>query len=94
MFHSESKEWNFAGYENPEFDELIDTAWRYEGSNYEEAMRLYHEAQGMIFEEAVAVNLWDEIRPFIYKPSIDIPESALNPLYMYVIRFEYVKVGA
>ncbi|MEM1701715.1 MAG: ABC transporter substrate-binding protein [Desulfurococcaceae archaeon] len=94
MFHSESKEWNFAGYENPEFDELIDTAWRYEGSNYEEAMRLYHDAQGMIFEEAVAVNLWDEIRPFIYKPSIDIPESALNPLYMYVIRFEYVKVGA
>jgi len=39
MFHSESKEWNFAGYENSEFDELIEEAWLTEGVNFENHWR-------------------------------------------------------
>lgn len=92
MFHSESKEWNFAGYENPAFDELIEEAYELEGSDYEYAMQLYREAQQEIFDKAVAVNLWDEVKPFIYSKRVYIPPEAMNPLYMYVIRFEAVSV--
>lgn len=92
MFHSESKEWNFAGYENPEFDELLYKAFEMEGTNYTEAMRLYEIAQRMIFEEAIGINLWDEVKCFMYSPKLEVPPEALNPLYMYVIRFELVRV--
>jgi len=92
MFHSDSREWNFAGYENEELNRLIDAAWELEGSNYEQALELYRQAHEIIFREAVAVGLWDEIRPFIYSKRIYVPQEALNPLYMYVIRFELVKV--
>lgn len=92
MFHSKSKEWNFAGYENETFDELVDTAWMSEGMNYTYALELYEEAQSIIFSQAVAIGLWDEIRPYVYSSRVDLPEEALNPLYMYVIRFEIVKV--
>lgn len=92
MLHSESKEWNFAGFEDKEFDELIDTAWETEGSNYTLALKLYKQAQEIIFEKAIAIGLWDEIRPFIYSDRVEVPEIALNSLYMYVIRFELVRV--
>ncbi|MCC5990324.1 MAG: hypothetical protein LM558_02275 [Thermosphaera sp.] len=93
MFHSESKEWNFAGYENPYFEELIDEAWELEGVDYQAALEKYYQAQKILFDEAVAINLWDEVKPFIYNPKIEIPREAMNPLYMYVIFFQYVRVG-
>lgn len=92
MFHSDSKEWNFAGYENPELDELIDKAWYLEGVNYEEALELYKSAQLIIFSEAVAVGLWDDVRPYAYTRRLEIPPEAFSPFYMYVIRFELVRV--
>lgn len=92
MLHSESKEWNFAGYENNVFDDLIDSAWILEGENYAEAIELYVQAQRLVYEDVAAVGLWDEIRPFIYSSRINLPEEALNPLYMFVIRFELVEV--
>ncbi|MEM0297526.1 MAG: ABC transporter substrate-binding protein [Zestosphaera sp.] len=92
MFHSESKEWNFAGYEDPEFDEMIEKAYELEGLDYQRAMQLYREAQQKIFDEAVALNLWDEVKLFIYGRRVYIPPGAMNPLYMYVIRFEKVSV--
>ncbi|MEM4481765.1 MAG: ABC transporter substrate-binding protein [Desulfurococcaceae archaeon] len=92
MFHSDSKEWNFAGYENRAFDELIEAAWMSEGANYTYALELYENAQRILFEQAVGVGLWDDIRPYLYSDRVDLPREALNPLYMYVIRFEIVKV--
>lgn len=92
LFHSTSTEWNWAGYSSPEFDKLIDTAYITEGENYSLAMELYARAQEAIFREGVAVNLWDEIRPFVVSPNVELPEEALNPMYMYVIRFELIKV--
>ena len=92
MFHGDSLEWNFAGYEDEEFNELIDTAWIYEGIDYSYALELYRKAQLKIFEETIAIGLWDEIRPFVYSNRIDLPEEALNPMYMFVIRFEQVRV--
>ncbi len=92
LLHSESQEWNWAGYNNTEFDELIDSAYELEGANYSEALQLYADAQRIVHEEGVAVNLWDEVRPFVVSERVEVPDGALNPLYMYVIRFEYVKV--
>jgi len=94
MFHSESKEWNFAGYENSEFDELIEEAWLTEGVNFEKSLEMYREAQLILYNEVVAIGLWDEIRPYIYSSRIYVPEDALNPLYTFVIRFELVEVGS
>jgi hypothetical protein len=74
------------------FDDLIDSAWILEGENYAEAIELYVQAQRLVYEDVAAVGLWDEIRPFIYSSRINLPEEALNPLYMFVIRFELVEV--
>jgi len=93
MFHSESKEWNYAGYENPYFEELVDEAWKLEGVDYQAALEKYYQAQKILFDEAAAINLWDEVKPFIYNPKIEIPREAMNPLHMYVIFFQYVRVG-
>lgn len=92
LLQSSNKEWNWAGYSNPDLDELVDSAYEMEGEDYEQALQLYAQAQRMVFEEGVAVNLWDEVRPFVVSPDIDLPEVALDPLYIYVIRFEMVKV--
>jgi len=92
MFHSESKEWNFSGYENPEVDELLIEAWTLEAVNYTHALEYYREVQEIIYKEAVAIGLWDEIKPFVYSNRVELPVEALNPMYMFVIRFELVSV--
>lgn len=92
MLYSDSKEWNFAGFENKAFDELIDSAWTLEGEDYAKAMKFYEQAQRLVYEDAVVIGLWDEVRPFVYSSRINMPEDALNPLYMFVIRFELIEV--
>lgn len=92
LFHSESTEWNWAGYSNPVFDELINAAYEAEGRDYGEAMRLYRLAQKMVYEEGAGISLWEEIRPFVVSSRVEVPEKALNPLYIYVIFFQHVKV--
>jgi len=94
MFHSDSKEWNYAGYENEEFENIIDYAWEIEGTNYSEALSLYRKAQEILFNDVAGINLWDEVRPFIYNTRVELPPECMNPLYMYVIYFQYVRVGA
>ncbi|MCD6301602.1 MAG: ABC transporter substrate-binding protein, partial [Staphylothermus sp.] len=92
LLHSDVKEWNWAGYENEEFENLIDEAWEIEGVDYEHALKLYTKAQDIIYYEVPAINLWDEIQPYVYNPRIELREEALNPLYMFVIFFQYVEV--
>ncbi len=92
IFQSTNTEWNWAGYNSSEFDELIDEAYKTEGADYARALQLYAQAQRMLYEEGVAVNLWDEVRPFVISPNVELPREALNPLYIYVIRFELVRV--
>jgi peptide/nickel transport system substrate-binding protein len=93
LFHGESKEWNWSGYDNQTFNQLIDEAFALEGSDYGKAMELYREAQETLFNNAVAVNLWDEVKVFVYNPRVTLPSSAVNPLYMYVIFYQYVQVA-
>lgn len=92
ILHCSSKEWNWAGYCDSRFDELIDSALELEGRDYEEALKLYEEAQGIVFKEGVATTLWTVIQPYIYKSNIRIRDEAFNPLYMYVILFQHVEV--
>jgi peptide/nickel transport system substrate-binding protein len=93
LFHGESKEWNWSGYDNQTFNHLIDEAFTLEGSDYGKAMELYREAQETLFTNGVAVNLWDEVKVFIYNPRVTLPSVAVNPLYMYVIFYQYVEVA-
>ncbi|WP_434730989.1 ABC transporter substrate-binding protein [Thermogladius sp. KZ2Tp1] len=93
LFHSDSKEWNWSGFENDTFNNLIDQAFALEGVDYGKAMELYKQAQEILFSNGVAVNLWDEVKVFVYSPRLDIPEEAINPLYMYVVFYQYVKVA-
>lgn len=93
LFHGESKEWNWSGYDNQTFNHMIDEAFALEGSDYGKAMELYREAQETLFTNGVAVNLWDEVKVFIYNPRVTLPSVAVNPLYMYVIFYQYVKVA-
>ena len=93
LLHSDSKEWNWAGYNNTLFNNLIDKAWDLEGSNYEEAMKLYVKAQNIVYEEAPAIGLWDEIKPYVYNPRhVAISGEAFNPLYMYVLFIGHLEV--
>ncbi|WP_440059785.1 ABC transporter substrate-binding protein [Thermogladius sp. 4427co] len=94
LFHSDSKEWNWSGFANETFNNLVDNAFMLEGTDYGKAMELYRQAQEILFEQGVAANLWDEIKVFVYNPRINIPNNAVNPLYMYVIFFQYVQVTA
>ncbi len=93
LFHGESKEWNWSGYDNQTFNHMIDEAFALEGSDYGKAMELYREAQETLFTNGVAVNLWDEVKVFIYNPRVTLPSVAVNPLYMYVIFYQYVEVA-
>ncbi len=92
LLHSDVKEWNWAGYKNPVFEKLIDEAWEIEGVDYDKALQLYTRAQVIVYNEAVAINLWDEVQPYVYNTRVVLPDEALNPLYMYVIFFQYVQV--
>ncbi|MEM1962152.1 MAG: ABC transporter substrate-binding protein [Sulfolobales archaeon] len=92
LLHCSSKEWNWAGYCSGELDELLDTAYELEGENYEEALKLYEEAQMILFKEGVATTLWTITQPFVVSPTIGIRDNAFNPLYMYVVWFQYVEV--
>ncbi len=92
LLHCSSREWNWAGYCNEELDELLDTALELEGLEYEEALRLYERAQRIVFEEGVAAALWTIVQHYVVSPKVKIGEEALNPLYMYVVWFQYVEV--
>ncbi len=84
--------WNWAGYNNSLYEELIDKAFKLEGVDYNESLRLYTMAQNIVYDEAPAIGLWDEVKPLATSSRVHIPEKAINPLYMFVIFFQYVEV--
>ncbi len=93
ILHSNDIEWNWSGYENPEYDELIDNAFQLEGIDYEQSIEMYRRAQEIIFRDAVAISICDSIQPYIYDPEkIVFRNDALNPIYMFVIFFQYIEV--
>ncbi|MEM2528097.1 MAG: ABC transporter substrate-binding protein [Ignisphaera sp.] len=93
ILHSSDIEWNWSGYENLEYDDLIDRAFQLEGIDYAQSMEMYRRAQEIIFEDAIAISICDSIQPYIYDTDkIRFRDEAFNPLYMFVVFFQYVEV--
>ncbi|MCS7111314.1 MAG: ABC transporter substrate-binding protein [Ignisphaera sp.] len=93
ILHGSNIEWNWSGYANSEYDDLIDRAFQLEGIDYKQSMEIYRKAQEIIFEDAVAISICDSIQPYIYDPDkILFRDGALNPIYMYVIFFQFTEV--
>jgi peptide/nickel transport system substrate-binding protein len=85
--------WNWSGYCNEDFDEKLWEAYRVDIADLDQALPLYRELQRYVYEELPAVNLWDMQHIYVYNPKkVLLPERALNPLYTYVVFFEYLEV--
>lgn len=85
--------WNWAGYCNKDFDELLSAAYEESLRDLEGSLHLYDEIQKIVFEDMPAVNLWDEQHVYLINPGkVRLGVGALNPLYTYVIFFQYVEV--
>ena len=92
MFHSESKAFNLCYYENSKFDEMIMKAYELEGVNKEKALRLYYEAQKMLYDDVPAVGLWDMIDVRVAVTGIGNLEKAVNPAYPTVVFAQVLSV--
>ncbi|MEM2234936.1 MAG: ABC transporter substrate-binding protein, partial [Desulfurococcaceae archaeon] len=72
---------------------IIDEAFVLEGVDWAKSMELYAEAAQKIFNNAIAINLWDMMHIYVYDGGkLVFREEAFNPLYSYVIFFQYVEV--
>ncbi|MEM1693986.1 MAG: ABC transporter substrate-binding protein, partial [Ignisphaera sp.] len=68
-------------------------AFQLEGIDYAQSMEMYRRAQEIIFEDAIAISICDSIQPYIYDTDkIRFRDEAFNPLYMFVVFFQYVEV--
>lgn len=93
IFHKDNREWNWAGYEDEEYSQIIDEAFVLEGIDWAKSMELYMEAAQTIFNNVIAINLWDMMHIYVYDGGrLMLREEAFNPLYSYVIFFQYVEV--
>jgi len=82
MWHTEEKPfWNAAYYSNPEFDRLIDEAFRLEGPDPEAALRLYRRAQEILIEDCPAVFIDNLRNPLVLRSNV--MGVVVNPAYGY-----------
>ena len=90
LFHTEEKPfWNGAYYSNPEFDELIDTAYKLEAVDPEKALQLYYKAQKILMEDCPAVFLDQLVEQFVLPANVKGFKT--NPAYGFnTIFFWYV----
>lgn len=85
--------WNWSGYCNNNFDDLLAYAYETSLKNLEESLPLYKEIQKIVYEDMPAINLWDMQHIYVYRPDeIILRNEAFNPLYTFVIFFQYVEV--
>lgn len=85
--------WNWAGYCNKEFDELLYEAYYTSLQDIDKSLSLYEKVLEIVFEDMPAVNLWDMQHIYVYDPRhVVIRYEAINPLYTYTIFFQYVEV--
>lgn len=92
MYHSESKAFNLAYYENPEFEKLIEEAVYYEGIDERKALSLYYEAQRIVYEDAPIIPLWDMVDVRVARAEIGNLDKAINPAYPTVIFAQVLSV--
>lgn len=82
MWHTEEKPlWNAAYYSNPEFDKLIDDAFKLEGPDPDAALVLYRKAQEILIEDCPAIFI-DYLRnPLVLRSNV--MGIVVNPGYGY-----------
>jgi len=82
LWHTEAKPlWNANFYYNPEYDKLIDDAYKLEGPKPDEALKLYRQAQEKLIEDCPTVFLDDLRSPFVMRTNVK--GFAYNPAYGY-----------
>jgi peptide/nickel transport system substrate-binding protein len=82
MWHTEAKPlWNANFYYNPEYDKLIDDAYKLEGPKPDESLKLYRQAQEILIEDCPTVFLDDLRSPFVMRTNVK--GFAYNPAYGY-----------
>jgi len=88
LFHSEEEPlWNMSYWSNPEYDDIIDTAFSEEPVDPEKAQELYSEAQKMVVDEALSLYLFDQDSIYGALPTLKLTDMALNPNYTSVLNF-------
>jgi len=86
--------WNWAGYCNKTFDERLWEAYELDLRDLNSAIPLYQQLQRELYEGDIpAVNLWDMQHIYVYNSKrVSLRSEAFNPLYTYVVFFQYVEV--
>lgn len=86
LFHSEKKHiFNFSYYNNAQYDNLIDQASQLEGTNPQQALSMYKQAQQMLTDQAVALYIFDQDTTIVYNAKIHNLQD--NPAYIETIFF-------
>jgi len=85
MFHSKSKSFNLCYYENPEFEKLIEEAYRFEGTDPSKALELYRKAQEILYRDVPGIGLWDMVEYRVAKNRVGNLENSINPAYPTVV---------
>jgi peptide/nickel transport system substrate-binding protein len=86
MFHNEENTlFNLCYYANPEFEAVVDQANQMEGTDYNEALELYHQAQKILYDDVPGIALWDMVDVRVAVKRIGNLENAINPAYPTVI---------
>ncbi len=92
IYHSDSKAFNLAYYENPKFEKLIEDAVYWEGIDKDKALNLYHEAQRIAYEDVPIIPLWDMVDVRVGRAEIGNLDKAMNPAYPTVIFAQVLSV--
>jgi peptide/nickel transport system substrate-binding protein len=86
LLHSEKKHiFNFSYYNNTQYDNLIDQASQLEGTNMQQALQMYKEAQRIVIEDATALFVFDQDTTIVYNAKIHNFQD--NPAYIETIFF-------
>ena len=84
MFHSEEEIlFNLAYYSNPEYDQLIDTAYELSGSDRAKATDMFIQAQQILIDDAVSLYFYDLGNTHIARTNVT--GYADNPAYPHVV---------
>lgn len=84
LFHSEDQtNFNFAYYDNPKYDEMINKANDLLGTDKAAAERMFQDAQQLLMDDAVALFLGDIVDVFVVRE--DLKGFAHNPGYQGVV---------
>jgi peptide/nickel transport system substrate-binding protein len=86
LFHSETTHiFNFAYYNNVAYDNLIDQASQIEGTQPEQALQMYKQAQQMLIQDAATLFIFDQDTTIVYNSRLHNFQD--NPAYIETIFF-------